>query len=228
MQPLHPLFFGLILTTGIYYAAKLLYRRVPKVYLSPLLLTPLLLIMILTQSGISFETYNEGAHWISKLLGPATIAFAVPLYKNVQILKKHAAEIVLSVLTGSLLAIVTTAWLAKLLHLNRELAFSLVPRSVTTPIAMDVSEVIGGVPHITAIFVIMTGIIGSIIGPILMRILHIHGDIARGILLGTGAHGTGTSKAFEFSSLSGTISSISMILAALLTLGIAPLIMSFL
>lgn len=220
--------YGLPLTIGIYWGAKMLYQRLPKVYLSPLLITPLLIVVLLTQAGGSYEAYHEGAQWISKLLQPATIAFAVPLYKNFQTLKKHAAEIIVSVLTGSMFAIISSALLAKWLHLSSDLATSLIPRSITTPIAMDVSAVIGGVPNMTAVFVILTGILGAMIGPSIMRIFHIKGDIARGVLFGTSAHGTGTSKAFEFNFLSGTISSISMIVAALFTLGVAPLMVSFL
>lgn len=220
--------FGLPLTIAMYWAATVVYRRLPKVYMSPLLITPLIIIVILTQTGGSYEAYHEGAQWISKLLQPATIAFAVPLYKNFKTLKKHAAEIIVSVFTGSAFAILSSAFLAKWLHLNNDLATSLIPRSITTPIAMNVSQVIGGVPSMTAVFVIITGILGSMIGPLVMRVFRIRGDIARGVLFGTSAHGTGTSKAFEFNSLSGTISSISMIVAALFTLGFAPLFVSFL
>ncbi|KKO54681.1 CidB/LrgB family autolysis modulator [Paenibacillus sp. DMB20] len=220
--------FGLPLTLIIYWAAKKLYQRKNKVYFSPLLLTPIIIVVILMQTGVSYESYNEGAGWLSDLLQPATVAFAVPLYKNFQTLKKHAAEIMVSVISGSVMAIISSAFLAKWLHLSSSLTTSLVPRSITTPIAMNVSQVIGGVPNMTAVFVIMTGILGSMIGPSVMKVFRIKGDIARGILFGTSAHGTGTSKAFEFSSLSGTISSISMILAALFTLCAAPLLMSFL
>lgn len=220
--------FGLPLTLIIYWAAKKLYQRKNKVYFSPLLLTPLIIVVILMQTGVSYESYNVGAGWLSDLLQPATVAFAVPLYKNFQTLKKHAAEIMVSVISGSVMAIISSAFLAKWLHLSSSLTTSLVPRSITTPIAMNVSQTIGGVPNMTAVFVIMTGILGSMIGPSVMKVFRIKGDIARGILFGTSAHGTGTSKAFEFSSLSGTISSISMILAALFTLCTAPLLMSFL
>ncbi|NMO94467.1 CidB/LrgB family autolysis modulator [Paenibacillus lemnae] len=220
--------FGLPLTLLVYAASKKLYLRKNRVYLSPLLITPIILVVMLTQTGISYEAYNEGAEWLSKLLQPATVAFAVPLYKNFKTLKKHAAEIMVSVTMGSAIAILSSALLAKWLHLSSSLTSSLVPRSITTPIAMNVSQVIGGVPNMTAVFVIMTGILGSILGPSIVKVFRIRGDIARGVLFGTGAHGTGTSKAFEFSALTGTISSISMILAALLTLGIAPWLMSYL
>lgn len=220
--------YGLPLTLGIYWAAKKLYQRAGKVYLSPLLITPIVIIIMLKQTGLTYESYNEGAKWLSGLLQPATVAFAVPLYKNFQTLKKHATVIMVSVASGSVMAMISSMLLAKWLHLSGELVNSLIPRSITTPIAMNVSQVIGGVPNMTAVFVIMTGILGSMIGPSVMKLFRIKGDIAQGILFGTSAHGTGTSKAFEFSSLSGTISSISMILAALFTLGAAPLLLPFL
>nr|WP_026293786.1 CidB/LrgB family autolysis modulator [Saccharibacillus kuerlensis] len=215
-------------TLLIYYAAKWLYRKYPKVYLSPLLITPAVLVVVLLATHASYSDYNAGGEWLSKLLQPATVAFAVPLYKNLQTLKKHAGEIIASVLFGSLTAILSSAVLARLMHLDSELASSLVPRSVTTPIAMNVSQMIGGVPTITAVFVIITGLLGAMIGPSVVKLLRIEGDIAKGVLFGTSAHGTGTSKAFELNPLTGTISSISMILAALFTLLAAPALLSLL
>lgn len=218
----------LILTLAVYYSVKWLYTKWPKVYLSPLFITPLVLVIFLLSAGIPYESYNMGGTWLSNLLQPATVAFAVPLYKHFKVLKKHAIEIIASVLFGSVVAMVSSVYLAKWMHLSTSLMTSLVPRSITTPIAINVSEVIGGVPNITAVFVIMTGLLGTIIGPSVLRIFHFDNEVARGILLGTSAHGMGTSKAFELSSLSGTISSISMILAALFTLGLAPYMMNML
>ncbi|MCQ4088037.1 CidB/LrgB family autolysis modulator [Saccharibacillus sp. JS10] len=215
-------------TLVIYYVAKWIYRRFPYVYLSPLLITPVILVVLLLVTHSSYDSYNTGGAWLSKLLQPATVAFAIPLYKNLQTLKKHVGEIVTSVLFGSLMAILSSVLLARLMHLNVELASSLAPRSVTTPIAMNVSQMVGGVPTITAVFVIMTGLLGAMIGPSMFKWLRIEGDIARGVLLGTSAHGTGTSKAFELNPLTGTISSISMILAALFTLVAAPMLLGFL
>ncbi|WP_172194680.1 CidB/LrgB family autolysis modulator [Saccharibacillus qingshengii] len=215
-------------TLVIYYAAKWVYRKYPRVYLSPLLITPAILVVVLLTTHASYSSYNEGGVWLSKLLQPATVAFAVPLYKNLQTLKKHAGEIFASVLFGSIMAMLSSALLARMMHLNGELASSLVPRSVTTPIAMNVSQMIGGVPTITAVFVIMTGLLGAMMGPSVVKVLRIDGDIARGILFGTSAHGTGTSKAFELNALTGTVSSISMILAALFTLLGAPMLLGLL
>lgn len=218
----------LVATLVIYGISKKLYRVHPKVYLSPLLITPLVLVAVLLWMKVPYETYSSGGKWLSDLLQPATVAFAVPLYKYYNVLKKHAVEILVSVLSGSIVAMFSSAVLAKWMHLDITLITSLIPRSVTTPIAMNVSEVIGGVPNITAVFVIITGLMGATLGPIVMKMFRIDNEVARGILFGTSSHGTGTSKAFELSSLTGTISSISMILAALFTLGVAPMILSIL
>ena len=212
----------LLLTVGIYMVAKRMYRSLPKVYLSPLLITPLLVVGVLLLTGTDYAAYSSGGKWLSLLLQPATVAFAVPLYTFFHVLKKHISEIVISVMTGSVVAVLSSAMLAKWLHLDSGLIHSLIPRSITTPIAMNVSASIGGIPAVTAVFVIMTGLLGAIMGPSIVKMLRIDGEIARGTLLGTGAHGTGTSKAFELSSLTGTISSISMVLAAVFTLAVAP------
>ncbi len=218
----------LVVTLVIYGLSKQIYRIRPRVYLSPLLITPLVLIIGLIWIEVPYETYEGGGKWLSALLQPATIAFAVPLYKYYDVLKKHAVEILVSVLTGSVIAMISSAILAEWMHLDTQLVSSLIPRSVTTPIAMSVSQVIGGVPNITAVFVILTGLLGAMLGPMVMKLFRIEGEVARGVLFGTSAHGTGTSKAFELSSLTGTISSISMILAALFTLGVAPMLISLL
>lgn len=218
----------LAVTLMIYVLSKRLYKIQPKIYLSPLLITPLFLVIGLIWANIPYETYHTGGKWLSAMLQPATIAFAVPLYKYYNVLKKHAVEILISVLSGSIVAMFSSAILAEWLHLDNELISSLIPRSVTTPIAMNVSQIIGGVPNITAVFVILTGLLGTMLGPIVMKLFRIEGEVARGVLFGTSAHGTGTSKAFELSSLTGTISSISMILAALFTLGAAPMLISLL
>lgn len=219
------LFFGL--TVAVYLLAKFIYTSSGKVYASPLIITPVVMIGFLLIAGISYDSYNAGGKWLTDLLQPATMAFAIPLHKNFKVLKKHAAEIAAGVLSGTIMAVISSILLAKMLHLSGDLATSLVPRSVTTPIAMSISKSIGGVPNITAVFVIITGILGTMMGPTVLRLFRIDNEIARGVSLGTAAHGTGTSKAFELSSLTGTISSISMILSALLSIGVAPALLAF-
>ncbi|MEC1021169.1 CidB/LrgB family autolysis modulator [Bacillus paralicheniformis] len=217
---------SLIATVLIYLGAKAVYSRHPKVYASPLLVTPVILVGLLLFINVPFEAYNAGGRLLTDMLQPATVAFAIPLYKYFPVLKKYAVEIIINVTVGCCIAILSTAFIAKLFKLNEDLIESLVPRSVTTPIAMSVSEMIGGMPAVTAVFVILTALSGSVIGPMVIRYFRIDNEIARGVLLGTSAHGAGTSKAFELSSVSGTISSVSMILAAIITLCAAPFLLS--
>jgi predicted murein hydrolase (TIGR00659 family) len=220
--------FSLLITILLYSGAKHFYKRKPKIYLSPLVTAPILIVTLLLAAKIPYDTYNSGAKWLSLMLQPATIGFAVPLYKYRATLKKHAVEIILSVLFGSVVAIISSVWLAEAFSINTELVDSLIPRSVTTPIAMDISEMLGGIPSITAVFVIITGLLGSLLGPFVIRFFKIETEIGRGVLFGTGAHAVGTSKAFEFSSATGTISSLSMILAAIITVCAAPFIVPLL
>lgn len=216
-----------IVTIGLYCVAKWGYKRTGKVYLSPIIIVPTLLILMLVYADIPLTTYRAGNKVLIDLLEPATIAFAIPLYKYFDVLKKYALVIIASVLSGSLISLVSTALIAGWVHLNSQMVHSLVPRSITTPIAMGLSEQIGGSPSITAAIVIITGLFGSIVGPFIIRKLKIHNEISRGVLLGTGAHALGTTKAFEVSSKAGAISSVSMILAAMFTFGITPWLVTF-
>ncbi|MDR7073248.1 LrgB family protein [Fictibacillus barbaricus] len=209
------------LTIFIFYMCKKLYARWTFVLLSPILITPFLLVVLLLVSHTPYTAYAEGTKWLTNLLGPATVAFAVPMYKHFHLLKKHIVEIILSLLTGSSVAIVSTFLFALWLQLSPSLINSLVPRSITTPIAMDISKTIGGIPTMTAVFVIVTGLTGTVIGPLLIRILSIKKSTSKGLMLGMGAHGTGTSRAFEIGELEGTFASLAMIVAAVITIILA-------
>ncbi|MBO7746158.1 LrgB family protein [Paenibacillus sp. MWE-103] len=214
-------------TVLVYALANRLYRRRRILLLSPLIVTPASLALLLLATRTDFAAYNAGAHWLSDMLQPATVALAVPLARHFGLVKKHAAEIAAGVLSGSAAAVGSTLWLAKAMKLDPQLVNSLIPHSSTTPIAMNISQAIGGIPAVTAVAVMITGIFGSLIGPGVIRLLRIRSDVARGVLLGTSAHGAGTSKAFELSSVSGTVSSIAMILAAVVTLFIAPWLLTY-
>ncbi|MDY0394499.1 CidB/LrgB family autolysis modulator [Virgibacillus halophilus] len=212
----------IVLTLGSYWGAKLVYKKWNIPFFSPLLIAPSAIIVVLLVGGISYDSYNAGAKWLTEILQPATIALAIPLYRYFPVLKKYLREIFISVLFGSTLAVMASFSLAGLVHLNKGLISSIIPYSVTTPIAMGVSEKIGGIPAITAVFVILTGITGLILGPWTIRMFRFHSDIAKGILLGTSSHGAGTSKALELGSISGAVSSVCMVLAAILTFVISP------
>lgn len=213
---------ALLGTIAVYLLCRALYRRHPLVWLTPILTSFLMLTLLIEWSHFPYRSYSRGAQWLTDMLQPATVAFAVPLYRHFDILRRHAVAIITSLLAGSATGIATSAGLAIALHLGRQTALTLAPRSVTTPIAMDISRQIGGLPDLTAVCVILTGITGALLGPWLIRRLHIRSSVARGALFGMGAHGIGTAKAFETSQEVGAISSLSMVLGACLTLVLAP------
>lgn len=215
-------FLCLISTALVYTGSKWLHRRKPALYTMPLLVAPLFMIAMLLLLRIPYQTYDAGAQWLSSMIGPATVALAVPLYKHWDVLKKNGVVIVASTAIGACIAFVSSALFAKLAHLSPAVVDSLLPRSTTTPIAVAISGFIGGVPNLTAVFVLITGLLGMLIGPLVIRLFRIENEVARGVLFGTGAHAAGTAKAFEFGQISGTVSGIAMLLTAFITLCLAP------
>lgn len=212
----------LVFTVVIYWASKQLYQFFPKVYLTPLLVAPVVVILSMSISGATFDQYDEGAGWLTKLVEPATIALAITLYRHMDILKKNAWAIVVSVTAGAVLAIVTSAALAIGFGLDPAVMESLAPRSATTPIAISVSGSIGGVPTITAVATLITGLIGLMAGPLIVKWCSIKSPVARGILFGTSAHSAGISKALEYDMVTGSVASIAMMVTAFVTLLAAP------
>ncbi len=211
-----------LLTVFVYMIAKKFYLTTGKMIFSPIIVCPLVLIAFLMIFHIPYESYATGGSWLSYMLQPATVALAVPMYKYRLMVRKYIMEIIISVTGGAIVAIVTSMMLAQYLGVNAAFITSLAPRSVTTPIAMSVSEVIGGNPSITAVFVICTGIIGAVFTSILLKYLPIKSPITKGMLFGISAHGTGTSKAYEAGQVEGTIASLAMIFMGLVTTVIAP------
>ncbi|WP_346355659.1 LrgB family protein [Azotosporobacter soli] len=216
---------SLFLTLLIYAAAKAGYRRWSYAIFSPLVICPLLLISLLLLNHIPYAFYQSGTDSLTQMLQPATVAFAVPLYKYRHLIKEYAGELVAGVLGGSVVAILSSLIYAKWLHIdNLELLGSLAPRSITTPMAMNASQSIGGVPAMTAVFVILTGLTGILVAPLLLRVLPLKNRISQGMLLGMGAHAAGTAKAYELGNQHGAIASLTMIFAGVATLLLAPFV----
>ncbi|VBB06998.1 Hypothetical protein LUCI_2242 [Lucifera butyrica] len=209
-------------TLFVYWGTKKIYSYKPIPFLSPLLVCPVLLIIGLTVWRVSIDTYNTGSRLFSDMLQPATVALAVPMYKNRSILRQYIWEITGGVVSGMVVAIGSSLLLARYAAMSSELIDSMAPRSVTTPIAMNLSQMLGGIPAITAVFVILTGLAGLILGPVVIRLLSMQSPIAKGMILGIAAHGTGTSKAYELGSLEGAIASLSMIFSGLAATLLAP------
>jgi len=216
----------LMFTVVSYWVFKKLYAKYKKVFMSPLLVTPVLLSAFLLGENIPYKDYQKGTAVLTDLLQPAIVAFAVPLYRNFNVIRKNAAEILIGIAAGWMMAIFVSSSIAALFHFNKSLVHSLIPFTITTPIAMGVSEKIGGVPSVTAVFVIINAIIGSTVAPWIIKSLRIKNEIAHGVLLGTHANGIGTSKAFELSSKSGAISSVSMIIVAAISIFATPWMVS--
>lgn len=163
----------LVITLGIYFANKRLYRRFRKLPLMPLVLTPALLVLMLVFGHISWQNYIGESHWLLWLLGPATIAFAVPVYDNLAIIKRHWMSLTAGVVTATVVAVTSSVWLARLFTLSDEIQRSLAVRSVTTPFALAAAEPLGGQPDLVALFVVVTGVFGMAVGDALFLRLSI-------------------------------------------------------
>lgn len=213
-----------VVTLAGYYLLKPLYRRLPRWWTSTLLTVPLLLIALGLVFGMNYPVYIRDAHWLILMLGPATVAFALPIWRYRALIRRHWMALLAGVVGGSAVAM-STAWgLATVFGLSGSLRLSLVPRSITTPLAMLVSADIGGVPDLTALFVVITGVAGIALGELLLRFLPLRSALARGMLFGIGAHGAGTAKAYDMGDEEGTVASLAMVLAGLLNVLVAPAI----
>jgi predicted murein hydrolase (TIGR00659 family) len=197
----------------------------------PLLVAPLALIGLISLLHVSGNDYLHSTKWLTHMLGPATVAFAIPIYKHFDLIKKYIGNILISITAGTLIAIFSSFGLSKLIHLNTDFVISILPRSITTPIAIEVSKEIGGLPTLTTVFVILTGVVGGVVGPSIIKGLSIKTPIAKGLALGMAAHGAGTNKAMEYGEQEGTFSTLAMIFAAWITLiwgfSLIPALMTF-
>ncbi|CNK24514.1 putative inner membrane protein [Yersinia aldovae] len=211
-------------TLALYFANKKLYRRRRSLLLMPLVLTPLVLVLLLVVTHISYQDYIGETHWLLWLLGPATIAFAVPVYENLSIIRRHWLSLTAGVITAITVAVVSSVWLAKLLTLSEEVQRSLAVRSITTPFALEAAKQLGGQPDLVALFVVITGVFGMAVGDLLFLRLSVRSGLAKGAGLGASSHGAGTAKAYEMGLQEGVVSSLVMMLAGIITVIGAPLI----
>ena len=216
---------SLVGTLVLYYAFKKLYERSgKKLYLTPLLAVPVVIGLFLVTMHIPYSTYQEGSQYISLMLQPATVAFAVPLYKFRGVVKEYAVPLIVVIGMGCWVAFLGSMGLAEAIGLSPELVHSIAPRSVTTPLALAASDTLGGDPTITAILVIATGLLGMIMTTMLIKRQRIHNRLLKGMLYGISAHGTGTAKAYEDGPKTGAIASLSMIFMGIMTTIIAPIV----
>ncbi|MCK0471269.1 LrgB family protein [Halalkalibacter sp. APA_J-10(15)] len=216
--------FGFSLTLLAYILAKAVYKRIRIPFLLPVLTATASIMILLTVFNVSYETYYIGAQWFDHLLGPAVVALALPLYRQLPLVIKYLRTILVSVSIGAVIGVSTGLLLAGELGVKEELQLSIVPKSVTAPVAMDVAASLGGVPALAAVFVAVAGIGGSVISSYIFQLAHIHHPLARGIGLGCASHAIGTAKALEYGEQEGAISSIAMTISAIVVSIIAPLL----
>ena len=217
-------FFWSCLTILLYLVCKRLHCRWPRWWLSPLMLTPLLLVAAALTLNASYRDYYRGTHWLVTLLGPATVAFAIPIYEQRALIRRYWPVLLVGVLIGSATAMLSAWLLSSLLGLNGSLRLSLLPRSLSTPFAMTVSGDIGGAPDLTAVFVAFTGVFGAAVGEAILNFLPLRSVMARGALFGMGAHGAGVARAHQLGREEGSIAGLVMILVGLVNVLAAPLL----
>lgn len=218
-----PLYFGMFISVFAYLIGMWMKKKLGWSVLNPLLVSIILVIAFLKAAGISYGEYNKGASYISYFLTPATVCLAIPLYKQLELLKKNFAAVAIGItsgVAGSVISVFAMSLLFKLEHVHY---VSLLPKSITTAIGMGVSEEAGGIVTITIVSIIITGILGNMAAEAWFKLIGVKEPIAKGLAMGTASHAIGTSKALEMGEVEGAMSSLSIAVAGLMTVVVAPL-----
>ncbi|MDX8047666.1 LrgB family protein [Gracilibacillus sp. S3-1-1] len=218
----------LIATILVYIGAKKLYQKYPNPLTLPIFLTTLFFVLFLSISNISYDTYMIGGQWIDLFLGPIVVSLALPLYRQLPLIKKYAGSIFIGVLTGSVIGLVTGVIGAKWLGFESWIVQSVAAKSVTTPVALSITDAAGGNLSFAAVFVMIAGFSGGMFGPAILQLLQIDHPVARGLGMGTASHAIGTAKALEYGELEGAVSALAMTLSAIIVSFLAPLLLGML
>ena len=214
--------WGVLLTLAAFALGALVNRVTGKAFFNPLLLGAIFVIVFLSVCGISYADYKVSAAPVNYLLLPATVALAIPLYEKLDLLKANAAAIIAGISVGTLVSLGS----ALALHLTQEQYATLLPKSVTTAISMDVAAELGGIAALTGAIVILTGIVGNLLAETVCKAFHITDPIAKGVGIGTSAHAVGTSKALQMGEVEGAMSGLSIAVAGVLTAVLCPVFVS--
>lgn len=215
-------YFGAFISILFYWIGYYLQKKLKKPFLNPLLVALVLIIALLSFLQVDYETYQLSAKYITYFLTPATVCLAVPLYKQLTLLKENFAAILIAILAGCISHLIVVAGLSFLFHWNRDFLFSFLPKSVTTPIALGICNETGGMEELTIIGVTIAGLSGSILGPALLKLFHIKNPIAQGLALGTASHAIGTSKAVELGDIQAAVSSVAIVITGIMTVILIP------
>lgn len=219
-------YFGTTLTLLVFIFAVFVNKKWPNALTTPLLISTAIIVVILTMMNVSYTEYNNGAQYITYFLTPVTVCFAVPMYKNLDVLKKYAAPIMLAILVGSLSSVFSVVIISVILGLGDIIAKSLAAISTTTAIAIGITQELGGNTGLTTSAVIITGVLGASVSDIFCRNMGWKSPISCGIAIGTSAHSAGTIKAMEMGKLTGAMSSLAIVISGVMTAFIAPIIVN--
>ena len=215
-------YFGVALTLAMFMLAVLINRRWPSPFTTPLFTATIFIVLILTTFNIPYAAYDHGAKYITYFLIPVTVCFAVPMYKQLPLLRRHALPILLAMLIGVVCSVLSVIMICIFFGLGDIVARSLAAISVTTAIAIGITEKLGGVVALTVSSVVVTGMLGASVSDVLCRALGLTNPIARGLAIGNASHAAGTSKAMEMGPIDGAMSSLAIVLSGVLTAVIAP------
>ena len=221
------LFAGVTLSLLSYFIGSVLKKKFKLGIFNPLLISIIITIIVLAVSGVDYDVYNQGARYLSWFLTPATVCLAIPLYKQLHLLKKHGAAVAVSITSGVATSAVSIFLMCRVLGLSHTHYVTLLPKSITTAIGMGVSEEAGGIVTLTVISIIITGVLGNMVGETVLKLAKIDHPVAKGLAFGTSAHAVGTAKALELGEVEGAMSSLSIAVAGLLTVVAVPIASKF-
>ncbi len=217
-------YFGFFITIGAYLAGLIIRKKLKLAIFNPLLLAILLVMLLLAATGVEYEKYEQGGQFVSGFLTPATVCLAIPLYRQLNLLKKHWVAVAAGITSGVLTSAVCIFLLCRLFGLGHQDYVTLLPKSITTAIGMGVSEEAGGIVTLTVMSIAITGIVGNMCAELFCRIARITDPIARGLAIGTSSHALGTAKALEMGEIEGAMSSLSIAVAGLMTVIVVPMV----
>lgn len=221
------MFFGVMISIFAYGIGIFLKRKFHKSICNPLLISIILIITVLIIFDIDYESYHNGAKYLTYLLTPATVCLAIPLYQQLELLKNNKKAIIVGIISGVFTNLTCIFLFSLLFQFTHKQYVTLLPKSITTAIGMGLSEELGGIVTITVAVILVTGVFGNMVAEIVCKVFHIHEPIAKGIAIGTASHAIGTTKAMEMGEIEGAMSSLAIAVAGLMTVVGASIFANF-
>ncbi len=218
------IYFGFFITIGAYLIGLFLKKKLKLAIFNPLMIAMLIVIGILFLTGVDYDSYQRGGQFVSGLLTPATVCLAIPLYKQLHLLRKHFVAVAVGITCGVITSALCIFFLCQIFKMGHEHYVTLLPKSITTAIGMGVSEEAGGIVTLTVMSIIITGITGNMCAQGLCKLAGITHPVAKGLAIGTSAHALGTAKALELGEVEGAMSSLSIAVAGIMTVAVVPMV----